>query len=105
MDELLEYIKKFNHERDWEQFHSPNNIAKSIVLEANELLEHFQFSPECDNKEEAIEELADVLSYCLDMCIVMGIDPIDIVYDKYKKNALKYPVEKAKGNSKKYTEL
>ncbi|MDO4378231.1 MAG: nucleotide pyrophosphohydrolase [Erysipelotrichia bacterium] len=102
MDELLEFIKKFNQERDWEQYHTPNNLAKSIVLEANELLEHFQFSQEPDNREEVLEELADVLAYCLDMCLSLKVNPIDIVYEKYKKNALKYPVEKAKGNAKKY---
>lgn len=104
MDKLKEYIKKFNQDRDWEQFHTPNNLAKSIVIEANELLEHYQFNDN-PNIDEVKEELADVLAYCIDMCIALNVDPIEIVYQKYQKNTKKYPVEKAKGNSKKYNEL
>ena len=105
MEELLKFIQNFNNERDWSQFHTPNNLAKSIVLEANELLEHFQFSKQFDDKQQAIEELADILAYCLDLCISLDVDPIEIIYAKYKKNDLKYPVDKAKGNHKKYNEL
>lgn len=105
MEELLNFIKQFNHDRDWEKYHTPNNLAKSIVLEANELLEHFQFDRKADNNEEVLEELADVLAYCFDMCLQLNVDPIEIVYKKYEKNALKYPVEKAKGNHKKYNEF
>ncbi|MGI6510158.1 MAG: nucleotide pyrophosphohydrolase [Erysipelotrichaceae bacterium] len=104
MKKLLEFIKDFNDQRDWNQFHTPNNLAKSIVLEANELLEYFQFNPEVENVEKIQEELADVLAYCFDMCIQLDLDPIDIVYKKYEKNAKKYPVEKVKGSSKKYDE-
>jgi len=104
MKELKEYIRNFNQQRDWEQFHTPNNLAKSIVIEANELLEHYQFNDQ-PNIEDVKEELADVLAYCIDMCITLDLDPIDIVYKKYEKNAKKYPIEKAKGNSKKYNEL
>jgi len=105
MEELIKFIKKFNEDRDWLQFHTPNNLAKSIVLEANELLEHYQFDKQGDNVEEIKEELADVLAYCIDLCIQLNCDPIDIVYKKYEKNAKKYPIEKAKGSSKKYNEF
>ncbi len=107
MDELIAYLKKFNDDRDWNQFHTPNNLVKSIVLEANELLEHFQFSDEYNQKDkEAIcDELADVMAYCLDLAYVLDIDPIENIYRKMKQNEAKYPIEKAKGSSKKYTEL
>lgn len=104
MEKLLKYIKDFNTKRDWNKFHTPNNLAKSIVLEANELLECFQFNSEVENIEKIKEEIADVLAYCLDMCIQLDLDPIEIVYKKYEKNALKYPIEKVKGSSKKYNE-
>ncbi len=104
MEKLLKYIKDFNTKRDWNKFHTPNNLAKSIVLEANELLECFQFNSEVENIEKIKEEIADVLAYCLDMCIQLDLDPIEIVYQKYEKNALKYPIEKVKGSSKKYNE-
>ena len=106
MDELLKYIEDFVRERDWEQFHSENNLAKSIVLEANELLEHYQFSPDCDNDREGVrDELADIMTYCLMFCNRIKEDPIDLVYRKMRKNAEKYPAEKARGSNKKYTEL
>ena len=104
MKELMKRIDKFNKERDWDQFHTPVNLAKSISIEASELLECFQRS---DNFEidSVKEELADVINYCLQMCIRLNLDPKDIVLDKMKKNALKYPVEKAKGKSTKYNKL
>lgn len=105
LEELLQFIKKFNDDRDWRQFHSENNLAKSIVLEANELLTEFQFDSNNYNKKAVEEELADVMSYCFDMCLTMGLDPIEIIYQKYQKNALKYPVEKAKGSCKKYNQF
>ena len=100
----MKRIDKFNKERDWDQFHTPVNLAKSISIEASELLECFQRS---DNFEidSVKEELADVINYCLQMCIRLNLDPKDIVLDKMKKNALKYPVEKAKGKSTKYNKL
>lgn len=105
LEELLQFIKKFNDDRDWSQFHSENNLAKSIVLEANELLTEFQFDSNNYNKKAVEEELADVMAYCFDMCLTMGLDPIEIIYQKYQKNALKYPVEKAKGSCKKYNQF
>ena len=105
LEELLQFLKKFNGDRDWRQFHSENNLAKSIVLEANELLKEFQFDSNNYNKKAVEEELADVMAYCFDMCLTMGLDPIVIIYQKYQKNALKYPVEKAKGSCKKYNQF
>lgn len=104
MKELMSKIDKFNKERDWDQFHTPVNLAKSISIEASELLECFQWS---DNFEidSVKEELADVINYCLQMCIRLNLDPKKLVLDKMKKNALKYPVEKAKGKSTKYNKL
>ena len=104
MKELQEKIEKFNEERDWDQFHSPENLAKSISIEAGELLECFQWNNEYD-LEEVKEELADVINYCLLMTDKLGVDPKQIVLDKMEKNALKYPVEKAKGKSTKYNKL
>ena len=106
MDELLNYIDAFVKERDWEQFHSCNNLAKSVVLEANELLEHFQFSKDGDGDEQGLkDELADVMTYCLMMCLKKGLDPVEIIYEKMARNAEKYPVEKARGSNKKYNKL
>ena len=103
-EELQEKIEKFNEERDWGQFHSPENLAKSISIEAGELLECFQWNNEYD-LEEVKEELADVLNYCIQMANKLGVDPKQIVLDKMEKTAKKYPVEKAKGKSTKYTKL
>ena len=103
MDELMAYLKKFNDERDWHQFHTPNNLAKSIVLEANELLEHFQFSPDAYQRDKVLEELADIMTYCLDMCEALDADPLEIIYAKMKKNEEKYPAELCRGSSEKYT--
>ena len=104
MKELQEKIEKFNEERDWDQFHSPVNLAKSICIEAGELLECFQWNDNYD-LEEVKEELADVLNYCIRMANKLGVDPKQIVLDKMEKTAQKYPVEKAKGKSTKYNKL
>ncbi len=105
MKELQERIRKFNEERDWDQFHSPENLAKSISIEAGELLECFQWNDNDYDLEEVKEELADVLNYCIQMANKLGVDPIQIVLDKMEKTAKKYPVEKAKGKSTKYNKL
>ncbi|HNX15830.1 MAG TPA: nucleotide pyrophosphohydrolase [Bacilli bacterium] len=102
LNELLKRIDKFNKDRDWDQFHSPSNLAKSISIESGELLECFQWNNDTFEIDDAKEELADVLNYCLQMCISLGIDPIDIVNAKMNENERKYPVEKSKGTSKKY---
>lgn len=98
----IDRIRKFTKDRDWDQFHSPANLAKSIMIEAGELLECFQWSEEDYDVEHVKEELADVLIYCHDMLDKMGLDADEIVNSKMDKNEEKYPVEKARGNAKKY---
>ena len=104
MEELKSEIIKFQKERDWKKFHTPENLAKSISIEAAELLEHFQWGKEY-NLNEVADELADVLNYCILMVDALDLDIKEIVLNKIEKNAIKYPVDKARGNSKKYTEL
>ena len=104
MKKLIKEIKQFNEERDWDQFHSPENLAKSISIEAGELLECFQWNNNY-NKEEVCEELADVFTYCLMMADKLDVDPKDIILKKLEKTRKKYPVEKAKGVSTKYNKL
>lgn len=104
MDNLKEEIRKFNEERDWDQFHSPENLAKSISIEAAELLECFQWSNEFD-KDRVSNELADVINYCILLADKLDLNIEEIVLKKLEESKIKYPVEKAKGNSKKYTEL
>ncbi len=104
MKKAVKEIIEFNRERDWNQFHSPENLAKSIAIEAGELLECFQWDANFD-KQQVCDELADVVNYCIVMADRLGVDLEDIVLKKLEKNRQKYPVEKAKGNSKKYTEL
>ncbi len=103
--ETIERIRKFTEDRDWDQFHSPANLAKSISIEANELLECFQWSNENYDLEHVKEELADVIVYCQDMLDKLGLDADEIVNAKMTKNETKYPVEKAKGSSAKYNRL
>lgn len=104
MNDLMQEIKQFNEERDWDQFHSPENLAKSISIEAGKLLECFQWNNNY-NKEEVCEELADVFTYCLMMADKLEVDPEDIILKKLDKTRKKYPVEKAKGVSTKYNKL
>ena len=91
MDELRDEIIKSQKERDWKKFHTPENLAKSISIEAAELLEHFQWGKEYDIDEVA-DELADVLNYCILMADALDLDVKEIVLNKMEKNALKYPV-------------
>ena len=100
--ETIERILKFTADRDWDQFHTPANLAKSISIEANELLECFQWSDTDYDLEEVKDELADVIVYCIDMLDKLGLDADEIINRKMSKNEAKYPVEKAKGNSTKY---
>ena len=104
-EELSKRIDKFNKDRDWDQFHSPVNLAKSISIEANELLECFQWSDTNYNLDDVKEELADVTNYCIQMAQVLDVDLLDIVNKKMDKTEKKYPVEKAKGVSTKYDKL
>ncbi len=105
MEELIKEIKQFNEERDWDKFHSPDNLAKSISIEAGELLECFQWDSENYNKDEVCEELADVFTYCIQMAMKLDVDPKEIILRKLEKTKKKYPVEKAKGVSTKYNKL
>ena len=107
--ETIDMILKFRDDRDWKQFHNPKDLAISISLESAELLEVFQWSGSDvsgENKIDKIkEELADVINYCVLMADACNLDIDQIVQDKIKKNNEKYPVEKAKGKSEKYSEL
>lgn len=103
--ETIERIRKFTTDRDWEQFHSPANLAKSISIEANELLECFQWDENNFDLKEVKEELADVLVYCRNMLDKLGLDEDEIVNEKMSKNETKYPVDKAKGKANKYNKL
>ena len=108
-DETIHRVIQFRDDRNWKQFHTPKDLAISMNLEAAELLELFQWSGtdlECPDKREKLrEELADVLSYCILMADVCGLDLDEIMNEKICKNEAKYPVEKARGNAAKYTEL
>lgn len=104
LDELMQRIDKFNKDRDWDQFNTPVNLAKSISIEANELLECYQWNDDADIADVK-EELADVMNYCLQMCKVLNVNPIDIINVKMDKTEKKYPVDKAKGVSTKYDKL
>ena len=105
MEKIMQEIKQFNEERDWGQFHTPENLAKSIAIEAGELLECFQWDVNNVNTENVKEELADVMLYCLYLSHHYGFSIKEIMMEKVLKNEMKYPVEKARGNCKKYTEL
>ncbi len=109
---ILKEILDFRERRDWKQFHNPKNLAISISIEANELLEHFQWKNMeeslayiKENKEMLSEEAADILVYLLYFCNDAEIDLLQAVENKIEKNNQKYPVEKSKGKSTKYTEL
>ncbi|MBR3512751.1 MAG: nucleotide pyrophosphohydrolase [Clostridia bacterium] len=104
MKDLMIEIEKFNKERDWDQFHSEENLAKSISIEAGELLECFQWNNNYE-KEEVCEELADVFTYCLQLAMKLKVDPEEIIRKKLEKTKRKYPIEKAKGVSTKYNKL
>lgn len=107
MDDLVVLktkIDDFSKERDWEKFHTPSNLAKSISIEANELLECFQWSDD-GNLDDIKEELADVLNYCIRLASVLDLDVKQIILDKMEKNALKYPSTKCFGKSDKYNKL
>lgn len=102
--EVQEALAAFVAERDWAQFHTPENLVKSIAIEAAELLECYQWKSNPDPKEVQ-HELADVLTYCLHLAAKLGLDPDQIVLEKLEITRKKYPVEKAKGSSAKYNEL
>jgi NTP pyrophosphatase (non-canonical NTP hydrolase) len=103
--ETIDRIRAFTQDRDWDQFHSPANLAKSISIEANELLECFQWDEENFNISHVKEELADVIVYCVDMLDKLNLDVDEIINAKMDINEKKYPVEKAKGSAEKYDKL
>ena len=103
--ETIERIRKFKSDRDWDQYNTPSNLAKSIVIEAAELLECFQWDNENYDLQHVKEELADVLIYSQNLLDALNLDVNEIVNMKMTMNETKYPVEKAKGNAKKYDEL
>src|SRR5450631_2900165 len=112
LENLREKLREFAAARDWEQFHSPKNLAMALSVEAGELLETFQWLTEAQSRALAPEalaatsdEVADVLLYLIRLCDQLGIDPIAAANRKLLANAKKYPADKARGNSKKYTEL
>lgn len=103
-EEIIQALREFVTERDWDQFHSPENLAKSISIEAAELLECFQWgAPE--EFSSARDELADVLTYCLLLADKLGESPRDLVLEKLEKTKAKYPIEKSRGRSDKYDQL
>lgn len=105
-------LRKFAADRDWDQFHSPKNLAAALSVEAAELLEHFQWlgdaqsrSLPADKRSQVAEEIADVLLYLLQISDKLDVDPIAAAREKLQANARKYPVDRAKGNSRKYSDL
>jgi dCTP diphosphatase len=112
LESLREQLRAFAAARDWDQFHSPKNLAMALSAEAGELLETFQWLTEEQSRSLAPEalaaagdEIADVLLYLIRLSDTLGIDPIAAANRKLLANARKYPPDKARGNSKKYTEL
>ena len=113
LQDVMRRIDQFAHDRDWDQFHSPKNLAASIAIEASELLERFQWTDVAadDLKQDrhaiakVSSEIADVLNYALRLCSILDLNPVEVVLKKLDENAEKYPVELAHGTSKKYTEF
>ena len=112
LTDLTEQLERFARDRDWQQFHSPKNLASALVVEAAELLEHFQWLTEeqsrqlpSDKRDAVSAEIADVLLYAIQLASALKIDPIAAAQAKLKLNEQKYPADKARGTSKKYDEL
>lgn len=112
LDELRAALRAFTAEREWNRFHSPKNLAVALSVESAELLEIFQWMSEAESRRlepaalaAADEEIADVLLYVLLLADALGIDPVAAAQRKMQVNARKYPVDKARGTSKKYTQL
>lgn len=106
IQEIQEELRRFNEERDWDQFHNGKDLAIALSVETSELLEAFLWkAPEAVNPDKIKEELADVLNYAFQMADKYHLDIKEIMLDKIRKNGEKYPVDKAKGSAKKYNEL
>jgi NTP pyrophosphatase (non-canonical NTP hydrolase) len=106
MEKIISELIKFRDERDWKQYHNPKDLALALCIESSELLEAFLWKDSDDaNIEDIKEELADVFAYAFLIADSYGLDVTQIVLDKIKRNAKKYPVSKSKGTAKKYTEL
>lgn len=103
-DDVLREVREFVAERDWAQFHTPASLARSVVIESAELLEHFQWDEEFD-RAEVLDELADVATYALLLADALDADLDDVILQKLAKTRTKYPVEKARGRSAKYDRL
>jgi NTP pyrophosphatase (non-canonical NTP hydrolase) len=101
---VIEQLRAFVQERDWGQFHTPENLAKGISIEAAELLECFQWSPD-GGAERIRDELGDVLTYCYLLADRVGSSPENLILEKLEKTKTKYPVEKSRGRSNKYTDF
>lgn len=111
LDDLKLKLQQFVDERDWAQFHSPKNLAMAMIVEAAELVEHFQWDTEAESgaltnnkREQVAHELADTFVYLLRIAEVLNIDLIEVTNKKIALNALKYPVAKARGKNNKYTD-
>ena len=100
----MDRLKEFVAERDWAQYHTPENLAKSISIEAAELLECYQWSNSA-SLEHVRDELADVLTSCFLLAENLGVEPAQLILEKLEKTAIKYPIEKARGTSTKYDQL
>lgn len=112
MRDLVERLRKFAADRDWEQFHSPKNLSMALTVEAAELMEHLQWLTEEQSRNldegtlvKVKQEIGDIQIYLIRLADQLGIDPLEAAVEKMEENAQKYPVEKAKGNARKYTEL
>lgn len=112
LEAVRDALRRFAAERDWDQFHSPKNLASALVVEAGELLERFQWLSEeqsralsAKDKEKVAEEMADVFVYLIRLADKLDLDLLEVARDKIARNAEKYPVDKARGNAKKYTDL
>ncbi len=111
MKELIEKVKEFRQERDWDQYHSPKNLVMALVVEASELAEHFQWLTEKqsssltpDKLTQVKDEIGDVLIYLANLCDKLGIDPLEAAHSKLRKNREKYPAAKVRSRSDKYSE-
>jgi NTP pyrophosphatase (non-canonical NTP hydrolase) len=112
LDDLARQLDQFARDRDWQQFHSPKNLASALIVEAGELLEHFQWLTEeqsrslsPDRRDAVGAEVADVLLYLIQLAAALGVDPIAAAQAKLKLNAQRYPVELARGSSAKHDQL